>query len=236
MTRRIRMMALSVVITWVPGVSPAAVIDNFPGTVFLESLGEPFSPYYAQKFRALPGVATDLAIQLWGESGPDDIDFRVLVTEVSGSGLDFHPTAVLYESPTISFGSAEPPTVLHVPLPSLSLVTDNPYAFLLDAFVTRDGSEGRARVAMNGTYGEGAFYFNHGFAGDSREQHFGDAWFFAESLYPPDYHDIAFQLTFAEPVPEPSSLSLLVLGLPLLRRQCRQIRNMTLRRSRLPCG
>jgi len=73
--------------------------------------------------------------------------------------------------------------------------------------------DGRARVGMNGTYSDGAFYFNQGFAGTSRMAHFADAWFFAESLYPPDFHDMAFELSFAQPVPEPSMFPLLITGL-----------------------
>ena len=199
---RLRLLAaLSVIVlALVPGVCPAGVIDNFPGTAFLSALGEPFSPYFAQTFKALPGVATDLAIELAGNLGPDDVDFHVLLTEVSGSGLTFHPTVVLFESDTVTFSSAAPRTVVHIPLPNLALVPGKTYAFILDAFVTRDGSDGTARVATNGTYADGGFYFNQGFAGSSRADHFADQWFFAESIYPPDFHDIAFQLSFAEPV------------------------------------
>jgi len=192
--------ALSVIVlASAPGVCSAEVIDNFPGTAFLSALGEPFSPYFAQTFKALPGVVTDLAIELAGNLGPDDVDFHVLITEVSGSGLTFHPTVVLFESDTVTFSSAAPPTVVHIPLPNLALVPSKTYAFILDAFVTRDGSDGTALVATNGTYADGAFYFNQGFAGSSRTDHFADQWFFAESIYPPDFHDIAFQLSFAEP-------------------------------------
>ena len=63
---------------------------------------------------------------------------------------------------------------------------------------------------MNGTYSEGAFYFYLGLAG-SRHDHFADSWFFPESIYPPEFHDIAFQLRF-DSVPEPPVLSLAVAG------------------------
>jgi len=196
----------------IAGPCVAAPIVNFPSTTFLGTLGEPFAPYYAETFMAPPGVLTDLAIELEGDSGPDDVEFRVLITEVMGSGLTFHPTTVLFESATATFGSAAPVSVLHIPLPGLSLVAGTTYAFILDAFVTRDGLDGRARVGMNGTYSDGAFYFNQGLAGTSRQDHFADSWFFAESLYPPDFHDMAFQLNVAEPVPEPSTLLLLFTG------------------------
>ena len=188
----------------------AAVIDNFPGETFLSSLGEPFSPYFAQTSKALPGVANDLAVELEGNSGPDDVEFRVLITEVVGSGIDFHPTTVIFESDTITFSSLAPATVIHVPLPNLALVPDNTYAFVLDAFVTRDGLEGTARVATNGTYTDGAFYFNQGFDGDTRDEHFASQWFFAESIYTPPYHDMAFQMNY---VPIPSTILLLGSGL-----------------------
>ena len=138
----------------------------------------------------------DLAIELAGNSGPDDMDFHVLITEVSGSGSDFHPTTVLFESDTVTFNSAAPPTVVHIPLPNLALVPGKTYAFILDAFVTRDGSYGTAAIATKGTYTDGAFYFNQGSAGSSRTDHFADQWYFAESIYPMAFHDIAFQLSF----------------------------------------
>ena len=193
-----------------PGRIHAAVIDNFPEETFLSSLGEPFSPYFAQTFTALPGVANDLAVLLAGYSGPDDVDFHLLITEVTGSGLDFHPTTVLFESPGITFSSSAPATVIHIPLPNLSLVPGNTYAFIFDAFVTRDGLDGTARVATNGTYADGAFYFNQGFGGDTRDEHFADQWFFAEAIYTPPYHDLAFQMNF---IPAPAAAWLFGSGL-----------------------
>jgi hypothetical protein len=178
-----------------PGVC-TPVIKNFPGEAFLIGFGEPGAAYVAQTFTALPGGATDLAIELAGRSGPDDVDFHVLIAEVSGSGLNFHPTTVLFESDTITFNSSAPLTVIHIPLPNLALVPGNTYAFILDAFVTRDGFDGMADVATNGTYGDGACYFKNALTGGSRADHFADQWSFPESMYPPEHHDIAFQLTF----------------------------------------
>jgi len=81
----------------------AEVIDNFPRATFLRSLGEPYAPYFAQTFKAPSGVVTQLEIELVRDLGPDDLDVRVLITEVSGSGSDFHPTAIVFESPTCQF-------------------------------------------------------------------------------------------------------------------------------------
>ncbi|WP_455220083.1 hypothetical protein [Kaarinaea lacus] len=138
------------------------------------------------------------------------MEFHVLITELTGSGSDFHPTTVLFESDTITFSSSAPATVIHIPLPTLALVPDSTYAFILDAFVTRDGVDGTALVAMNGTYADGAFYFNQGFGGDTRDEHFADEWFFGEALYPSVYHDIAFQMNY---VPVPAAIWLFGVGL-----------------------
>ena len=79
--------ALSVIVAALaPAVCVATPIDNFPSTASLGTLGEPFAPYFAQTFKALPGVATDLAIELAGDSGPDQVEFHVLFTEVVGRG------------------------------------------------------------------------------------------------------------------------------------------------------
>ena len=109
----------------------AAAITNFPSATFLSALGEPFARYFAQTFKAKPGLLTELTIELEGEPqmGPDDLDFRVLITEVQGAGLTFHPTAVLSESATITFSSTASASIVHVSLPNLSLVPGTTYAF-----------------------------------------------------------------------------------------------------------
>jgi hypothetical protein len=175
----IRRVIHAIILASAAHVSTADIIDNFPNEKFFSGIGEPFSPYFAQTFEALPGVAIDLAIELAGGSGADDMDFNLLITEVTGSGLNFHPTTVLYESSTITFSSSAPATVVHIPLPNLALEAGNTYAFILDAFVTRDGTYGTALVATNGTYLNGAFYFNQGFDGDSRAEHFAGQWNFS---------------------------------------------------------
>ncbi len=188
----------------------AAVIANFPSQTSLSSFGEPFAPYNVQTFRALaPGMASRLTIELSHDHGEDNTEFHVLLTEVTGYGQDFHPTKILYESPrqTLEWGS--PVTRMDISLPNIPLQAGSRYAIVLDAFVTRDGLSGAARIGTNGSYAEGEFYFNHAFAGDTREDHFADSWFFTESIYPPDIHDLAFELEF---IPEPSTFLLALCG------------------------
>lgn len=122
------------------------------------------------------------------------LSFVLLITEVVGSELDFHPTTVIFESDTITFSSLAPAADIHAPLPGLALVPDYTYAFVPDALLTRNGLEGTARIATNGTYADGAFYFNQGLGGDTRDAHFANQWFFAESIYTPPYHVMAFQM------------------------------------------
>lgn len=194
--------------------SLAQTIDNFPPEEFLSALGEPFAPYYAQTFVALPGVATDLAIEVAEQSGPDDLEFHVLITEVTGYGPAFRPTVVLFESSTIAFRGPVP-AIIHVPIPNLTLVPGTRYAFVLDAFVTRDGVAGQARVGTNGSYPNGEFYFNQALVGNSRAEHFAAPWFFAESIYPTRYYDLAFQLNFApatRDIPATSGLGLIAVS------------------------
>ncbi len=51
----------------------ASVIDNFPSMTFLPAVGEPFSPYFAQTFKALPGFATAVAFELAGYFGSEAV-------------------------------------------------------------------------------------------------------------------------------------------------------------------
>lgn len=197
----------------------STIIANLPSQDMIGTIGEPFAPYYAQTFEALsPGEASTLTIELAHAEGPNAAKFRVLVTEVLGYGDNFHPTTVLFESPVQIIDVGSPVTQLSIPLLNLQLQPGSRYAFILDAFVTRDGSWGTARAGTNSTYPNGEFYFNQGFGGDTRSEHFADQWFFAEAIYPYRFHDLAFEMTF---VPEPSAavLTLLGTGAAMLRRR-----------------
>jgi hypothetical protein len=142
----------------------AAVIANLPSETSFGSLGEPFAPYFAQTFVALePASATRLTLELSHDEGQDNMEFHVIITEVVGYGADFHPTTVLYESPLQTLERGAPVTLFQLFLPSIPLQTGVRYAFVLDAFVTRDGLSGTARAGTNGTYSDGEFYFNQGF-------------------------------------------------------------------------
>lgn len=193
-----------------PAASRADLIDNLPEATYISSFGEPFSPYFAQTFVAPAGAIDDLAIRFYGDydGAGEDAEFHLLITEVEGSGIDFHPTTIVYESGFLSLDSSAPPFATgHIPLPDLVLVPGATYAFVLDAFVTRDGDDGTIRVGTNGTYAGGAFYWNQAFDGTTREEHFASEW---DSAAQTNYQDLAFQLHF---VPEPSPALLLVAGL-----------------------
>lgn len=188
----------------------ASVIVNLPSEDSLSSIGEPFSPYYAQTFVALaPGSASGLTVELSHDEGEDAMEFRVLVTGVSGYGATFHPTTILYESSIQVLDVGSSVTLVHVDLPNLQLHSGDRYAFVLDAFGTRDGASGSARAGTNSTYAGGEFYFNQGFGGDTRAEHFASDWLFAEEIYPPAFHDLAFEMHF---VPEPSTAILALSG------------------------
>jgi hypothetical protein len=131
---------------------------------------------------------------LKGTSDLMTLSFVLLITEVVGSEIDVHPTTAIFESDTITFSSLAPAADIHAPLPDPALVPDNRYAFVPDAFETRNGLEGTARIATNGTYADGEFYFNQGLGGDTRDAHFANQWFFAESISISPYHDMAFQM------------------------------------------
>jgi hypothetical protein len=193
-----------------PAASRADLLDNFPEATYVSSFGEPFSPYFAQTFVAPTGAIDALAIRFYGDydGAGEDAEFHLLITEVEGSGIAFHPTTIVYESGFLSLDSSAPPFATgHIPLPDLVLVPGVTYAFVLDAFVTRDGDDGTIRVGTNGTYAGGAFYWNQAFDGTTREEHFASEW---ESAAQTPHQDLAFQLYF---VPEPSPALLLVTGL-----------------------
>jgi hypothetical protein len=69
---------------------------------------------------------------------------------------------------------------------------------------------------MNGTYADGDFFFNQALVGSTRADHFASDWFVGRAIYPTDFTDMAFSMTFVAAVPAPPSLVLLSISVVFL--------------------
>ena len=194
----------------------ATVIDNLAIDNAVVAFGEQAPAYYAQSFVAVGNLET-VTFLAASASGPDDTDFRVLITETNGgTGAGIHPTNVLFESATLTvpFDPTFPInrlefTQFDINAGGLALSPGTTYTIVLDAFVAYDGIEGSAGSAQNRNYADGHFFHYGGsVAVGDRTTHFLDVANWVDGRVD---DDLAFRLVFS--IPAPTTLALFGLGL-----------------------
>lgn len=181
--------------------------------------------YWAQSFVAPADVIESLNFEMFPSLGPDGADFKVLLTETIRDSTGIRPTNVLFESDLITAswngGSSVP---IDVDFGALSIVANERYAFVLDAFSAADGLIGTAGMYTNeGILHKGEFFFLSAKSSGTREEHFAQDW----SGFASTERDLVFNLTFSgnvvpSVVPEPATILLLgsgLLGLAFRRRK-----------------
>lgn len=173
----------------------AGVIDNLAQTSTFQPFGEIDTSYYGQTFKAGGDFLQSLDFKINAVTGPDDTEYHVLITTVKDlGGGQFQPGEVLKEVE----GFVEPFDAdtglhqVHVNLKGVQLEEGKTYAFILDAFVTRDGSNGTSHVGSTGNaYTDGQLvYFN--VVGGTRADHFNANWTERPTI------DFAFKAVFSD--------------------------------------
>jgi hypothetical protein len=182
------------------------VLSTFPATSGASPCGEQSAggidtaaTYCGQLF-VMPttGIARDLTFQLRSTSGPDGLDFRVLLTTVTGTGDTLRPDDVLFESAAMTLPANSDWNTVTVPLSGLSLRGGTAYFWILDSWADFDGETGYGEVAATTGYSGGEFYATSVLAANSptdpgtREDHFQQF-----SAIFTDF-DLAFTLTYTE--------------------------------------
>jgi PKD repeat protein len=171
----------------------SAVINNYPPTSTLTTFGEPNAAYFGQSFVAPAGFVEDLTFQVSHTAGTDAVEFHVLLcTTNGGTGNTIWPDSVLFESTTLSVPPGSGLTEFTVNLGGIDLVDGATYAWVLDAFVTQDGFEGKGGVGARSGYADGHAFFLQP-SGGTRSSHFSSGldWNDFEN------DDLAFELTFS---------------------------------------
>jgi len=193
----------------------AVTIDNFPKSAEFGGFGEFNTAYYAQSFispiSGVQSVLGTLTFELATVLGPDDVEFRLLITETTGGpGTGIRPTNVLFESDRLTLPFTKPEdalfTTFDVDLGGLVIEPAITYAWVLDAFVEFDMLRGVALTGSNDNYSDGHLFILNDVGGQTRADHFAAVW------SGPMTQDFTFKLGF-EPIPEPSTMLLLGSGL-----------------------
>lgn len=210
MNRLLRLTTLSVLLSGVTSLADASTI-SVPVTGSLSGFGDTGEQYRAQTFTGVGGLADEITFFVGPTFDASGVGFHLLITEVDTSA-GIHPTNVLFESAPLLlplFPIQFDPTPFTVALGGLPLSAGNTYAWMLDAFVASDGIFSEANTGI-GTYAGGVMISQPlgPFPGGTRAEHFQSPW-----LVRPDL-DLAFSLTVQDTtVPEPSTMTLLVIGL-----------------------
>jgi peptidoglycan hydrolase-like protein with peptidoglycan-binding domain len=168
------------------------------------SFGKPNTAYFAQSFVS-PGGSAE-TVKFWmrtkdiGISTLEDVRFRILLTDTSGSGKEQRPGAILFESPLITFPTDTEWRMLTVPLGNTETIQGGKYALVLDAFSdrTKSGDSGKGVIGLTANgYPSGELLFFNAQSG-ARSDHFagrdglfGDSWIHTATA------DLAFEITFA---------------------------------------
>ena len=128
------------------------VVDELTAPSRTRSLGEtPYTPYYAQTFKAAGYQLDSVEILIDGLSGPDATEFKVLITTATFNANGFHPGTVLFESGPITeaFDADDVLNQVKVDTSNVALTPGQTYAFVLDAYSTADGSVGGGEVGVS---------------------------------------------------------------------------------------
>ena len=183
----------------------AVVVNQLEQVNQFSGLGEPNAAYLGQTFTvpASPTPSAPLSrieFKLDWTSGPDQVDFRVLLTTVTVSGGNVNPGTVLFEStPLAAFPDMDTThTTFGVNLPNVPLTPGQQYAFILDAFADRNGLGAQASAALSnfGTIdypGGISFFYNAPVFPapvGTRATHFADNWTELTGI------DLSFRLVF----------------------------------------
>lgn len=157
-----------------------ATITNFPVIDSISSFGESDSAYYAQSFISDGSPLEQVQFQMGDVSGPDGTDFHLLITETTGgtelsNPEGIRPTNVLFESGTLTKAFGDGNQIFTVNTGNLNLTAGTTYAFVLDAFVTFDGSLGTSSMGKGSAYADGHFFLFNTEGGD-RATHFAADW------------------------------------------------------------
>ena len=177
----------------------AGTIENLTHTNTIQFFGEPSgvtTAYYGQTFKAGGDHMQSLDFKISASGGPGDTKYHLLIVSVKTlPGGEFQPDQVIKEID----GFTEPFDLdfslhqVHVNLKGLELVDEQTYAFVLDSFVTRDGTHDAASVGTNSTYLDGEFvslFLADGLS--TRDDHFNADWGEDPSL------DLAFKAVFSD--------------------------------------
>ncbi len=169
----------------------AADINNWYVSSATPSFGESGYAYVAQSFVSQGGYANELTFQLSSSVGPDDTEFRVLLTDVLPGATGVRPNTVLFESDTLVKAAGTGPQVFNVDLGGLKLYPGATYTWVLDSAIAFDGLNGTSRVGMNSNYPDGnLMVLNAG--SKSRDINFSQDWINISSF------DLAFRMTFSD--------------------------------------
>lgn len=197
------------------------VIGNMTFTNGVVAVGESAVGYYAQTFVAPATTPKALSFYLASADHSGPMNFRVLITEINGTGSAIVPSTVLFESPTLSlpFDPTFPInrneyTRFDVPLMALSLTPGLTYAWIIDGVVARDGIGDGAGSALNSSYSGGHFFYYGDFLTGSRASDFANVggWNDFDPSEGRSRQSLAFEMAFA---PSP-------LGGPATKDQCKK--------------
>lgn len=116
--------------------------------------GHNFATFFGQTFTALPGLAESLTFNLRGDPG-DGIDFRLLIAQTTPDTQGTHrPVDIVYASPNYTLGSALGQSGIPVlgsdvtiNLGGFDLIDGAIYAWILDTVSTSDGIEGYGSIS-----------------------------------------------------------------------------------------
>ena len=139
--------------------------------------GESNTAYYAQSFVATETDLSNVQFALANPSGPDNVEFRVLITELIEDWSGVRPGAILFESGNLSLASNSSGDVrfsVDIDLAS-DLVIGHKYAVIYDSYVLFDGQHGTATLASQSGNPDpiGQFFYLNVNGGD-RASHFAN--------------------------------------------------------------
>jgi Ca2+-binding RTX toxin-like protein len=161
--------------------------------------------YFGQTFVAEGSRLNSISFKIDSTTGPDATEFKFLLVTTAPTANGFHPGSVLFESsvlvqPTDGDNAYQ---IVTIDLGSLPVTPGQQYAFLLDAFATKDGSDGLSQLGASFFGSTGSAYAGQHFVtldadAGTRATHFAADW--------TDWNggestnvDLAFSAVFSDP-------------------------------------
>ncbi|MDD2385047.1 MAG: retention module-containing protein [Sulfurospirillaceae bacterium] len=154
-------------------------LDTLSNTnVHWSPFGETNTAYYAQSFVATDTDLSNVKFALAYQYGGDNVEFRVLVTELIEDSTGLRPGQILFESGDLSLpsdSSGDVPFSVDIDLSS-ELIVGHKYAIVFDSYVLFDGSAGTAEFAsQTGNPDPNGEFFYYNTDGGDRASHFASA-------------------------------------------------------------